>query len=441
MRATALAASAGSEGGVPLLRLERLMYRFVAAGFVVLSAAIALGAWDARPWRWDHKAVFSILGWLVFAGLLAGRRAFGWRGPKATGWLYAGAGLLLLAYVGLALRARGAAASAAERLSRDDEDPALPDRGRHPALAAARRDEPAQRRSRARPGEPRRRRAAADRRLRPLRRCTCRATRRCPGGAASSAARRTASRTRRRIRAARDVRPPRPVPSPRPGGRGPVVVTRLAHRARSAIRRRGDAVRANRGSARSRRPARRRRCSTIRASPPPGRPMPTPSSRVWPKGGARRRRHGVRAHLPGLHRARGPPSAWRPGHDAAVAGAVRGAADAAGCGAEHRLRGAGDQHVAVAAISRRRASRGSWRACAARSGWRRSAPTWCCFTGLHIALAGIELQLRRAAGDAGADGRRAHAAPAGARDGGGGDASPCSSPPGWACSRAATSLC
>ncbi|MEO8080786.1 MAG: cytochrome c biogenesis protein CcsA [Caldimonas sp.] len=86
--------------GVPLLRLERLTYRFVGAGFVVLSAAIALGAWDANPWRWGHKPVFSILAWFVFAGLLAGRRAFGWRGPKATGWLYTGAGLLLLAYVG-----------------------------------------------------------------------------------------------------------------------------------------------------------------------------------------------------------------------------------------------------------------------------------------------------------------------------------------------------
>jgi ABC-type uncharacterized transport system permease subunit len=86
--------------GLPILRLERLTFRFVAAGFIVLSAAIILGAWFANPWRWDHKAVFSILGWLVFAGLLAGRRAFGWRGPKAAGWLYAGAVLLLLAYVG-----------------------------------------------------------------------------------------------------------------------------------------------------------------------------------------------------------------------------------------------------------------------------------------------------------------------------------------------------
>lgn len=89
-----------SATGVPLLSLERLTFRFVAAGFYVLSAALLLGAWFTSPWRWDHKAVFSILGWVVFAALLAGRRIFGWRGPRATRWLYAGAGLLLLAYVG-----------------------------------------------------------------------------------------------------------------------------------------------------------------------------------------------------------------------------------------------------------------------------------------------------------------------------------------------------
>ena len=92
--------AATSAGGMPLLRLERMTFSFVMAGFVVLTAAIVLGAWFAEPWRWDHKAVFSILGWVVFASLLAGRRAFGWRGPAATRGVYAGAGLLLLAYVG-----------------------------------------------------------------------------------------------------------------------------------------------------------------------------------------------------------------------------------------------------------------------------------------------------------------------------------------------------
>ena len=100
MRRSPLAGSAAGVKGMPLLRLERLTFRFVGAGFVVLSAALALGAWFADPWRWDHKAVFSILGWVVFAALLAGRRSFGWRGPAATRWVYAGAALLLLAYVG-----------------------------------------------------------------------------------------------------------------------------------------------------------------------------------------------------------------------------------------------------------------------------------------------------------------------------------------------------
>ncbi|HSV71811.1 MAG TPA: cytochrome c biogenesis protein CcsA [Methylibium sp.] len=86
--------------GLPLLGLEKLTFRFVAAGFVVLSATLVLGWWFASPWRWDHKTVFSMLAWLVFAGLLGGRRAFGWRGRRATRWLYAGGALLLLAYAG-----------------------------------------------------------------------------------------------------------------------------------------------------------------------------------------------------------------------------------------------------------------------------------------------------------------------------------------------------
>jgi ABC-type uncharacterized transport system permease subunit len=86
--------------GLPLLRLEKMTFRFVAAGFAVLTLAIAQGMLVLQPWRWDHKAVFSMLGWLVFAALLLGRQTLGWRGRKATRWLYSGAALLLLAYVG-----------------------------------------------------------------------------------------------------------------------------------------------------------------------------------------------------------------------------------------------------------------------------------------------------------------------------------------------------
>ena len=64
------------------------------------AAAMLFGWWFTDVWHWDHKTVFSILAWVVFGALLAGRAAFGWRGRRATRWVYAGALLLLLAYVG-----------------------------------------------------------------------------------------------------------------------------------------------------------------------------------------------------------------------------------------------------------------------------------------------------------------------------------------------------
>jgi len=87
-------------GGLPLLQLERLTFNFVAAGVGVLSLAILLGWWFTPHWRWDHKNLLAVLGWLVLTGLLVGRRIYGWRGRRATRWLYAGAALLLLSYAG-----------------------------------------------------------------------------------------------------------------------------------------------------------------------------------------------------------------------------------------------------------------------------------------------------------------------------------------------------
>jgi ABC-type uncharacterized transport system permease subunit len=91
--------------GIPLLRLERLTFRFVDVGFVALTLTLLVGVGStigpaAAPWRWDHKTVLSLLSWAVLAALLAGRHWWGWRGRRATRWLYAAAALLLLAYVG-----------------------------------------------------------------------------------------------------------------------------------------------------------------------------------------------------------------------------------------------------------------------------------------------------------------------------------------------------
>lgn len=96
-----------NHAGVPLLTLERLTFRFVEAGFVLLSATLLVGWWFAETlygpglaWKWDHKTIFSLLAWAAFAGLLIGRARMGWRGLKAVRVLYLGAGLLLLSYAG-----------------------------------------------------------------------------------------------------------------------------------------------------------------------------------------------------------------------------------------------------------------------------------------------------------------------------------------------------
>lgn len=96
-----------NDAGVPLLTLERLTFRFVEAGFVLLTATLLAGWFFAEQlygpglaWKWNHKTVFSVLAWLVFAGLLLGRARLGWRGAKAVRVLYLGSGLLLLGYAG-----------------------------------------------------------------------------------------------------------------------------------------------------------------------------------------------------------------------------------------------------------------------------------------------------------------------------------------------------
>ncbi len=90
----------GAMMGLPLMQLERLTYRFVEAGFAVLTLTLVLGAVAPGGWRFNHKSLLSVLAWVVFAALLAGHRWRGWRGRRATRWLYVGAALLLLAYVG-----------------------------------------------------------------------------------------------------------------------------------------------------------------------------------------------------------------------------------------------------------------------------------------------------------------------------------------------------
>jgi ABC-type uncharacterized transport system permease subunit len=89
----------------PLLTMETLLFRIIAAGFVLLTLTLASGIVFSeelfgKAMRFNHKAVFGILSWLIFAALLGGRQFYGWRGRVAVRWTLTGFVMLVLAYVG-----------------------------------------------------------------------------------------------------------------------------------------------------------------------------------------------------------------------------------------------------------------------------------------------------------------------------------------------------
>jgi ABC-type uncharacterized transport system permease subunit len=89
----------------PLLTMEAMLFRLIHVAFVLLTLTLVSGIFFSedlfgRALRFDHKTVFAILSWLIFAALLVGRRLRGWRGRVALRWTLAGFMALLLAYVG-----------------------------------------------------------------------------------------------------------------------------------------------------------------------------------------------------------------------------------------------------------------------------------------------------------------------------------------------------
>ncbi|MFJ3055998.1 inner membrane protein YpjD [Herbaspirillum sp. NPDC087042] len=88
-----------------LLTMERLLFRLIAFGFTLLTLTVLSGVVFSEqlfgtPFKWDHKTVFTMMSWLLFGLLLAGRRWQGWRGRTALSFTLAGFAILLLAYVG-----------------------------------------------------------------------------------------------------------------------------------------------------------------------------------------------------------------------------------------------------------------------------------------------------------------------------------------------------
>jgi len=89
----------------PLLTMESLLFKMLLIGFVLLTLAVGSGLFFSeelfgKPMSIDHKTLFAFASWGIFATLLIGRHAWGWRGKRALRWTLAGFALLILAYVG-----------------------------------------------------------------------------------------------------------------------------------------------------------------------------------------------------------------------------------------------------------------------------------------------------------------------------------------------------
>lgn len=88
-----------------LLTMEKLLFRLISFGFALLTLTVLSGVFFSeqlfgKALKWDHKNVFTILSWILFGLLLAGRKWRGWRGKTALTFTLSGFATLFLAYIG-----------------------------------------------------------------------------------------------------------------------------------------------------------------------------------------------------------------------------------------------------------------------------------------------------------------------------------------------------
>jgi ABC-type uncharacterized transport system permease subunit len=89
----------------PLMAMEKLLFQMITLGFVLLTLTLLSGIAFSeqlfhRPFVFNHKTVFTIISWFIFATLLYGHHRHGWRGKVAIRWTLSGFVVLFLAYVG-----------------------------------------------------------------------------------------------------------------------------------------------------------------------------------------------------------------------------------------------------------------------------------------------------------------------------------------------------
>lgn len=89
----------------PILTMEALLFRMIIIAFASLTLALGSGLLFSeeifgKAMVLDHKTLFAFASWGIFAALLIGRHAYGWRGRIALRWTLTGFMVLLLAYIG-----------------------------------------------------------------------------------------------------------------------------------------------------------------------------------------------------------------------------------------------------------------------------------------------------------------------------------------------------
>jgi hypothetical protein len=89
----------------PLMTMEGLLFNLLYVGFALLTLTVFSGllfsqALFGKPFVFDHKTIFALISWILFAGLIIARLSVGLRGWAAIRWVLSAYVVLLLAYAG-----------------------------------------------------------------------------------------------------------------------------------------------------------------------------------------------------------------------------------------------------------------------------------------------------------------------------------------------------
>jgi cytochrome c-type biogenesis protein CcsB len=91
-----------------LEKLDRINYRLLVLGFLMLSLAIVSGALWADAtwghfWSWEPQESWSLIVWLMYAALLESRLTAGWRGRRVAALTLVVFTVLIGSFVGVSL--------------------------------------------------------------------------------------------------------------------------------------------------------------------------------------------------------------------------------------------------------------------------------------------------------------------------------------------------